>query len=141
MSNAISAYGTKIKRGDGGSPETFSDVGEVRSISGPSIEVDEQEVTTHSSAALGAFKEFIATLIDAGSIEFDINYVPSDITHQAIRSDLLLRRIGNWKIVLPGLVETISFKAFVKSAPYEFPTDNVVKQKIALRVTGAPTWS
>lgn len=138
---AISGYGTLLKRGDGGAPETFTTVGEVRSVSGPSMETDEADVTTHSSAASGAFKEFIMTLIDAGSIEFETNYVPSDPTHVGIRQDFLARTKRNWQIVLPGAIQTISFSAYVKSMPYEFPTDAAITQKISLRITGAPTWS
>lgn len=138
---AISGYGTLLKRGDGGAPETFTTVGEVRSISGPSMETDEADVTTHSSAASGSFKEFIMTLIDAGSIEFETNYVPSDPTHIGIRQDCLARTKRNWQIVLPGGIQTISFSAYVKSMPYEFPTDDAITQKISLRITGAPVWS
>jgi len=140
-SQAVSGYGTLLKRGDGGSPEVFSTMGEVKSISGPSMSVDEAEVTTHSSAASGAFREFRATLIDAGEIEFEINYVPADSTHVGLRNDLLNRTVRNFKIELPGAIQTISFAAFVKQAPYEFPTDDVIKQKVTLRITGAPVWS
>jgi predicted secreted protein len=141
MSSALSGYGTLLKRGDGGAPEVFTTVAEVRSMTGPSMEVGETEVTTHSSAAAGSFREYIATLIDAGQIEFEINYVPSFPQHSGIRNDLLARTLRNWKIVLPGNIETVSFTAFVKAAPYEFPTDDAIKQKITLRITGAPVWS
>lgn len=138
---ALSGYGTFLKRGDGGSPETFSTVGEVRSMSGPSMETDEIDVTTHSSAAAGAFKEFIMGLIDAGSIEFDTNYVPSDPTHIGLRNDFLNRTKRNWQIVLPGAIQTISFAGYVKSMPFEFPVDDAITQKISIRCTGAPTFS
>lgn len=141
MSNAISAYGTLLKRGDGGSPETFSTIAEVRSISGPSMETDEAEVTTHSSAAAGAYREFILTLIDAGSIEFEINYVPSDATHIGVRNDFLNRTKRNYQIVLPGNVQTISFTGYVKSMPLEFPVDDAIKAKVSIRCTGAPTFA
>lgn len=140
-SAAISGYGTLLKRGDAGSPETFSTVGEVRSMSGPSMETDEIDVTTHSSAAAGAFKEFIMGLIDAGSIEFDTNYVPSDPTHIGLRTDFLNRTKRNWQIVLPGAIQTISFAGYVKSMPFEFPVDDAIMQKISIRCTGAPTFS
>lgn len=140
-SNAISAYGTLLKRGDGGSPETFTTVPEVRSISGPSMETDEADVTTHSSAAFGAFREFILTLIDAGTIEFDINYVPSDSVHAGLRSDFLNRTKRNWQLVLPGNVQTISFAGYVKTIPLEFPVDGPITQKLTIRCTGAPTFS
>lgn len=138
---AISGYGTLLKRGDGGSPETFTTVGEVRSIAGPSMETDEADVTTHSSAASGAFREFIMTLIDAGNVEFETNYVPTDPTHVGIRQDFLARTKRNWQIVLPGAIQTISFAAYVQSMPYEFPVDDAIMQKISLRCTGAPVWS
>jgi predicted secreted protein len=140
-SNAISAYGTLLKRGDGGSPETFTTVSEVRSISGPSMETDEADVTTHSSAAAGAFREFILTLIDAGSIEFEINYVYSDPTHIGLRTDFLARTKRNWQLVLPGSIQTISFSGYVKTVPFEFPVDGPITQKITIRCTGAPTFS
>ena len=140
-SNAISAYGTLLKRGDGGSPETFTTVPEVRSISGPSMETDEADVTTHSSAAAGAFREFILTLIDAGSIEFEINYVPTDPTHLGLRNDFLARTKRNWQLVLPGNVQTISFAGYVKTMPFDFPTGGPITQKMTIRCTGAPTFS
>lgn len=138
---AISGYGTLLKRGDGGAPETFTTVGEVKGLSGPSMETDEADVTTHSSAASGAFKEFILTLIDAGSVDFETNYVPSDPTHIGIRQDFLARTKRNWQIVLPGAIQTISFNGYVKSMPYEFPTDGAIMQKISIRCTGAPAFS
>jgi predicted secreted protein len=138
---AISGYGTLLKRGDGGAPETFTTVGEVRSISGPSMETDEADVTTHSSAAQGAFREFILTLIDAGTVEFETNYVPSDPTHIGLRTDFLARTKRNWQIVLPGSIQTISFAAYVKTIPFEFPVDDAMMQKITLRCTGAPAFS
>lgn len=138
---ALSAYGTLLKRGDGGAPETFTTVPEVRSISGPSTETDEAEVTTHSSAALGAFREFILTLIDAGSIEFDINYVPSDAVHQGVRSDFTSRTKRNWQLVLPGSVQTISFTGYVKTFSFDFPTDDAITASVSIRLTGAVTFS
>jgi predicted secreted protein len=138
---ALSAYGTLLKRGDSGAPETFTTVPEVRSISGPSTETDEAEVTSHSSAAAGAYREFILTLIDAGSIEFDMNYVPSDAVHQNLRSDFTSRTKRNWQLVLPGNAQTISFSGYVKTFSLEFPTDDAVTASVSIRLTGAVTFS
>lgn len=138
---ALSAYGTLLKRGDGGAPETFTAVPEVQSISGPSTETDEAEVTTHSSAAAGAYREFILTLIDAGSIEFEINYVPGDAVQQGVRSDFTNRTKRNWQLVLPGSVQTISFTGYVKTFNLDFPTDDAIKASVSIRLTGAVTFS
>lgn len=141
MSDAISAYGTLLKRGDGGAPETFTTVPEVRSISGPSTETDEAEVTTHSSAAAGAYREYILTLIDAGSIEFDINYVPSNVVHQGVLTDFQNRTKRNWQLVLPGNAQTISFTGYVKTFSLEFPTDDAVTASVSIRLTGGVNFS
>lgn len=138
---ALSAYGTLLKRGDGGSPETFTTVPEVRSISGPSMETDESDVTTHSSAAQGAFRQFILTLIDAGTIEAEMNYVYSDPVHLAIRNDFLARTTRNWQLVLPGAVQTISFTGYVKSLPLDFPVDDAITVKLTIRLSGAVTFT
>jgi predicted secreted protein len=141
MSDAISAYGTLLKRGDGGAPETFTTVPEVRSISGPSTETDEAEVTSHSSAALGAYREFILTLIDAGSIEFDMSYVPANAVHIGVRTDFINRTKRNWQLVLPGGAQTISFTGYVKTFSLEFPTDDAVTASVSIRLTGGVTFS
>ncbi|WP_447979084.1 phage tail tube protein [Candidatus Nitrospira bockiana] len=140
-SNAIAAYGTLLKRGDGGSPESFTTVGEVKSISGPSTEVDSIDVTTHSSAAAGAYREFIPSLIDPGTVEFDLNYVPSDVTIHGMRNDMVNRTKRNFQVVLPGGIQTISFAGYVMSFPLEFPTDDVAQASVTIKITGAVTFS
>ncbi len=54
--------GTQFLRGDAASPEVFTAVGDVISISGPSIVKDEIEVTALDSTA----KEFISDLDNPG---------------------------------------------------------------------------
>lgn len=138
----ISAYGTLLKRGNGATPtEVFTTVAGVRSISGPSTETDEADVTTHSSAAQGAYREFILTLIDAGSIEFDMNYDPDDTTHQGVRSDFTGRVKRNWELVMPGAIETISFSGYVKTFSFDFPVDDAITAKVSIRLTGAVTFT
>lgn len=138
---AISAYGTLLKRGDGGGPETFTTVPGVTSISGPSMETDEADVTSHSSAAAGAFRSYILTLIDAGTIDFDLLYDPSEVQHQGIRTDFLGRTLRNWQMVLPGSIETISFTGYVKTAPLDFPVDGPITMSVSIRLTGAVTFA
>lgn len=140
-SAAIAAYGTLLKRGDGGAPETFTTVGEVKSISGPTVEVDTIDVTTHSSAASGAYREFIPSLINPGEVEFEINYVPSDVTHTGLRNDLVNRTKRNWQVVLPTAIQTISFAGYVMRLPFEFPTDEVAKATVTIKITGAVTFA
>lgn len=141
---AIPAYGTLLKRGaspSGTSPNTYTTLGEVKGISGPSTEVSTIDVTTHSSAASGNYREFIPSLIDPGTIDVDLNWVPNDTTHGNIWTDLTSRTKRDWQIITPTTSAasgaTVSFAAYVTAFPREFPTDDVMSAKISLRITGA----
>ena len=146
-SNAIAAYGTLIKRG--ASPtspnQTFTTIAEVKSISGPSTKVTVLDVTTHSSAASGNYMEKLPSLIDPGEVTFDLNYVPSDATIQALRSDLTNRSKRQWKVQTPadatGASQNIVFDGYVTDFPLEFPTDDVMGGSITITITGAITFT
>jgi len=144
--NAIPAYGTLLKRGTsaaGTSPNTFVTLGEVKNISGPSTEVSTIDVTTHSSAASGNYREFIPSLIDPGTIDVDMNWVFNDTTHVNLWADLQARTKRDFRLVTPptaaGATCNIDFQAYVTAMPKEFPTDDVMSTKITLRITGAIT--
>lgn len=139
MGQARSGKGTLVKRGDAGSPETFTTIYGARSISFNGMEFDEVETTTHSS--VGKFREYMVTLADPGTLEFDINYDPTEPTHIGLRNDLFNATLRNYQLVFPGGIETVSVAGYVKSAPIEYPTDDVVTQKITIRLTGQPTFS
>lgn len=144
-SNAIPAYGTLLKRSGvtAGSTPSYSTLGEVKNISGPSTEVSTIDVTTHSSAAAGNYREFIPSLIDPGTIEVDLNWVHSDTTHKDLWTDLQQRTKRDFQIVVPptaaGATCNMNFQAYVTGMPKEFPTDDVVSAKLSLRITGAIT--
>lgn len=137
MGQARSGYGTLLKRGDGGAPQTFTTIYGARSITLNGMQTDKVETTTHSSAGAGAFREYMVTLIDPGTLEFEINYDPADVTHIAIKNDWLNRTTRDWQIVLPNNIETISCTGYVLGGPIEFPTDDVITQKLTIQLTGA----
>src|SRR5262245_33508240 len=148
-SQAIAAYGTLIKRGaspSGTTNQNYVNLGEVKSISGPSTEVSTIDVTTHSSAAAGNYREFIPSLIDPGTIDVDMNWVPNDTTHANLWTDLQQRTKRDFTIQCPpagggatGTSASIAFAAYVVGMPKEFPVDDVMSAKLSLRITGALT--
>ena len=142
-SNAVPAYGTLLQRSGAtaGQTPSYVTLGEVKNISGPSTEVSTIDVTTHSSAASGNYREFIPSLIDPGTIDVDMNWVPEDTTHAALWADLQNRTKRDYRIKTPpgstGASASITFQAYCTGMPKEFPTDDVVGSKITLRITGA----
>jgi predicted secreted protein len=139
MGQPRSGKGTLVKRGDSGAPETFTSIYGVGSISLNGMEFDEADVTSHSST--GKFREFLVTLADPGTLEFPINYDPTEPTHIGLRNDLFNATLRNYQIVLPGGIETITVAGYVKGGPFEFPMDDAMKQNITIRLTGQPTFS
>ena len=146
-SAAVAAYGTLLGRGvSPSSPDQlFTTIGEVKNITGPSTELSIIDVTTHSSAASGNFREKLPSLIDSGTIDFDINYVPTDATIQAIRTDLASRNLRQYRLLTPlnaaGVSSNCKFNAYVTAMPLEFPTDDVMGGSVTLTITGGVTWT
>jgi hypothetical protein len=99
-SEAQLGYGTKLRMGDGGSPQSFVEIGEVGDFEdGDTIEL--VEVTNHQSP--NSRREYIAGLKDGAEISFPVNYLPGHATHN--RATGLRGKIGevlDFQIVAPG---------------------------------------
>ena len=138
-STAKIAYGSTLQVETAAGTAVYAFIAEIKSVSKPSASVDEVEVTHMTSPGLA--KEFIAGLTDYGTIDFDINWIPSNATDlflEAWRSDGINRTV---KITYPGGAVD-SFLAFLKSygASASSPGD-ALAGKLTLRVAGAVTRS
>jgi len=138
---AISAFGTLLKIGDGATPENFTTIAEVTNIGGPALSLDPIEITSHSST--GGWKEFIGGLLDAGEVSFDINYEPTEATHDAstgLIADMVARTLRNFQLVFPDAGSTTwSFAALVTSFEPSEPVGDKLAAGVTLKVTGQPT--
>jgi predicted secreted protein len=142
-SQAVFTQGTQIQLGDGGSPESFLTIAEVKSISGPSLSRDTIDVTTHSST--GGVREFINGLADGGEVSFDVNFVPGAATHNNTTGMLSLWASGrraNFKIIFPtSPAVTWSFNGVLTAFEMSAPTDEVLGASVTIKVAGSPTLS
>jgi len=102
------AFGVKVKRGDGATPEVFTEVAELTGLSGPEISVDAVEVTHTSSPS--AARQYIAGLLDAGEVGLEVNWLPADITQNdsatGLLGDIVARTLRNFQIVWPDTAGT-----------------------------------
>jgi predicted secreted protein len=135
--SARSSHGTLLKVGDGGTPtEVFSTIGEVKDISGPSMTLNTEDVTSHDS---GGWKEEIPTLLEAGEISFDVNYYKA-ATQVALRSAQMARTRLNFQMVVPlAPTETLSFSGFVTGFEYSAPVEGILTASITIKVSGPVT--
>lgn len=135
---ARAARGTLLQIGDGGGPEVFTTIAEVKDIQGPSFASDTVEVTNHDSSA---WKEYVTTLKDGEDVTFDVNFF-NHTTHQALWTDFNSQVRRNFKIVFPlSPVVTLAFAAYVSNIGHAAPVADVLSRSVTLKVTGQPTWS
>lgn len=140
--NAVSAYGTLLKIGDGGGGgEVFTTIAEVLDISGPAYAVDVIDVTAHDT---GPYHQKLVTLIDAGQVTFDINFnaLATQGFTGGLYNDMVNRTLRNFKIVLPTTVnKTGSFSAYITTYGINAPVEGALRSSITLDIVGAVTWT
>jgi len=136
---AIPGYGTLLKKGDGGSPETFSTVVEVTEINLPELTLKTEDATSHDS---GGWEEVIGTLLSGGELEGKVNWRPTDPTHDettGILSAILNRTRNNWKMVLPGGIKTFNFPAWLTKFKGLPPVDGKLEAEFTIKISGPVT--
>lgn len=140
-SNAKFGYGTLVKMGDGGSPETFTTIAELRGeIAFDGMESDSIEITTHNNAINGRAKEKIPGLIDPGNLNFEINYIANEVTHVACRQAWANQTRKNFQILSP-YGDLTSLVGYIMTMPISYPVDDSINAKIKIMISGLPTFS
>ena len=130
--------GTVFSRGDGASPEVFTAVGDVVSISGPAITKDEIETTALDSTA----KEFIGALDDPGELTMELNWNPQDVGHVGLRVDAEGNTVKNYRVVWNDVSSTqVDFAGEVMEFTLNTEPNDAVKGSVRVKVRGALTWS
>lgn len=144
-SQAFASFGILLKMGDGAQPgpEVFSTIAEVRDITPPAIQAATEEVTHHTSP--GAFLEKIATMLSLGDLTFQVNWLPSDPTHNS-DDGLIAKALGRvrttFQLVFPDADETTwEFKGYVTNFTPSGAVSGVMTGDITIEVTGQPTIS
>ena len=135
---ALLGLGTLIKKGDGASPEVFTTIAEVGTISGPSQSSEFVDVTNQDSTA----REFIAGLVDPGEISFTMNYIPQNATHKALLTDFTDKSVDEYELAFPtgSAADKWSFKAAVTGAEVSAPIDGPMQLSVTLKVSGSVTF-
>ncbi len=106
-SNPHTGMGAQLQKGDGNSPETFTAIMGIKSISGPSIKRDTFDTTSLNSP--DGFREFIGGMSDGGEVSFEAQFLQGDDAHQGYETGGFLSEFlkgscnsrGNWRITLP----------------------------------------
>lgn len=141
MSNAVSSFGSLLKIGDGAGTEVFTTIAEVMDITGPSISLDTEEVTSQTSA--NGYDEHIGTILRGGDVTFDINYGPTDGTHDettGLISVMNAKSLNNFQLVMTDAgTTTWSFAALVTGFEPAMPVAGALRASVTLKISSKPT--
>jgi predicted secreted protein len=116
-------------------------IGNIKDISGPSMQKDFIDVTDMSSP--GNYREFIGGLRDPGEIQFTIHMSPSSSADLALRNnfDSDDDDIVATSINLAGTGTTLSFSSSVAGLGHNIPLEEAISMDVTLRVSGPVTVS
>lgn len=133
------AFGTQFRRGNGATPtELFTTIANVQTISGPNRTRETIDVTAHDS--VDAYMEFLGGLKDGGEVALEINYDPTETTHD-LDGDFMDVDPRNYQVViLPDTIDeyTWDFAGVLTELGDEFPYDDKMSRSLTVKVTGKP---
>ena len=141
-SSAIWSYGSTLQLGDGETSETFTTIAEVKDINGPSFSKDSIDVTSLDSSS--GFKEYIAGWKDAGEVTFDVNWLPSNATHDettGLLESFTDNDNHNFKMIFPSATFTIDFTGHISGFNGSLPMAEQANASITIKISGLPTFS
>jgi len=119
-------------------PNTYTAISNLKTFTGFDGSASEIDKTNLASTA----KEFALGLVDPGHFTFEVDQDLSDAGQLAVRAAQLSGITKGFKMILPaGITPTASFNALVKKVSSQGGVDQIVKNSIELRITGAITWA
>jgi predicted secreted protein len=127
MSDAIIGWGTLLKLAG-------TTIDEVNSIKPPGISNEDVEVTHLTSA--GRRKEFTAGMIDAEELDFTVNYIPGNASHELLITTAQAGTAVTWQIIMPDTAETIEFDGILSLEFGEIQPNGKVELTGKIKTTG-----
>ncbi len=133
------ADGTTIGRGDAASPEVFSTIAQVTSITPVGQTRGLIDVTNLSSTA----REYKKAIKDGQEINLSIQYDPDDSGHAGLRTDMDAETARNFEVTLTDSpAQTITFAALVTNwSITNIVIDGVYTLEVTLKPTGDLTFA
>lgn len=137
MSTAKLGYGTTFAIESDDSPGDYTELDEVVSVTPPSDDVDQVEVTHMQSP--GRRREYIGGLIDSGECSVEMNFIPGNASDVRLNHLLALPvgtdRVRSCRITFPNSVYW-TFDAEVTGYEKSVPLDDKMTATVTFKVTG-----
>jgi hypothetical protein len=137
MTNAKAGPGFLLSKGDGGGPEVFTTIAEVRDIAGPGVKSDVHDATNQSSP--GGVEEIIPTIKRTEDVTFPVNFNAADPTHDQItglKHDADTQTLRHFHLGLKTGTFVVDFHAYVIAVKWMAPVAGVLSGEITLKPSG-----
>ena len=116
------------------------EVGQVKSIGGPSASFGDVDTTTLDSSS--NYRTFVPGLGDPGEVTMALVYDPTMASHKMLARAAQNRTEKVWTFYHGSSTgDTDVFNATVKSIGRETPLDNLITADVTLKVTGKPGYT
>lgn len=131
-------YGAKFQTGNGSSPESFTDLAYVTSITPPNMSRDAIDVSHMQSP--DAWREFIAGMKDAGEVTLELNFKPGGTAFLAMLAEFNTASASatQTRRVLWTGGSYLEFEGFLTGFEPETPMDDKQVASATFKVSGRP---
>lgn len=138
MPSGIQSQGTKLYYSDGGSPSSFSAIGNITNFTGPGGSTSIIDISNLDSTK----REKLPGLPDEGNFQFDVNLDPDNAAHIALRQARTARTRLEFKVVLTDTSPTnLVFFGYVINFSVSGAVNAAVKAAISLEIDGDVSWA
>ncbi|WP_017616387.1 phage tail tube protein [Nocardiopsis salina] len=128
------AFSTVLERMTEGGD--FEEIANVHNLSGPGLEREEYDVTTHSSP--GQWEEIIFGIKRTGEVECEV-YFDSEQHLHVIREDFAGSEPNDYRMSFPD-GGSWEFSAGLTGCEFEFPHDGPMEASMTFKLSGPPSF-
>lgn len=136
MTSANIGYNTRFAIEDAPGSGVFVELAEVYAVTPPEVTIDQIEATHMQSP--GRAKEYIAAMLDNGTAQAEMNFVPNSATDQRLQALNIAGTKLAMRITYPNGV-TVTFTAFVATYQRAIPVNDRMTATAGFKVSGAIT--
>jgi len=129
------AFGIALKKGG-------TEYAQVKSISGPGLSLDTEDVTSHDST--GGWEEVVGTILRSGELSLDIVYDPAHAAHKYAAGGLIYDLVQKTEIELTmefpdDATTTWTFSGLWVGFEPNAPVDGALTATAKFKLSGQPT--
>lgn len=130
-------YGVVMERGDGGSPESWTKIGEVTDPDFPTLSRDAVEATHTESTS--RYREFISGLRDGGELSPTLHLDTGATAYDDLITDYESDATVHYRVKSPDGNEAWDFQGLITNIEHDVPLDDRMTVTVTFKVSGQPS--